>query len=66
MVDVDIFFRVTETGAAWHLWLRSSLHTYTFRSMESALRFACGLPSARARAICVTAQRSLEQGATLI
>jgi hypothetical protein len=57
---------VTEAGPSWHLWLRTSLHTYTFRSMENALRFACSLPCTRARAICVTAQRSLEQGATLI
>jgi hypothetical protein len=65
-LDIDIFFRHNESGPAWYVWLRSSAHAYLFPSMEHARSFACSLPCAGRRAICISAQRSIEQAATLI
>jgi hypothetical protein len=65
-VYIDIFFRHTESGPAWYVWLRSSAHAYLFPSMEHARSYACSVPCPGMRAICISAHRSLEQAATLI
>lgn len=65
-LNIDIFFRHTEAGAIWYVWLHSSAYAYLFPSMEHARSFACALSCPGNRAICISAQRSLEQAATLI
>jgi len=65
-LDIDIFFRNTESGAAWYVWLRSSAHALFFPSIEHARSYACSLPCLGKRAICISAHRSIEQAATLI
>ncbi len=65
-MDAEIFFRSTESGNAWYVWLRSAGQAYLFSSLDNARRFVVSLGRARNGSQTVGAPTSLEQAATLI
>lgn len=65
-MDIEIFFRSTEAGHAWYVWLRAASQAYFFSSLDNARRFAASLARTRHATASTEVHYCLEQAATLI